>query len=123
MDRAPGFGPGGCGFDSCQTRTKKFSEIFQCKHQGKHLLIMNWHVYIVKCSDESLYTGITTDINRRVLEHNTSNRGAKSLRGKRPVSLVYSELYTNQSEARKREAAIKKWKKEYKLKLIAKLTK
>lgn len=87
-------------------------------------LVMIWHVYIVKCSDESLYTGITTDINRRVLEHNSDNkRGAKYLRGKRPVSLIYSESYDNQSEARKREAVIKSWKKEYKLKLVENLTK
>ncbi|MBP9716944.1 MAG: GIY-YIG nuclease family protein [Candidatus Levybacteria bacterium] len=82
---------------------------------------MNWHVYIVKCSDESLYTGITTDINRRVIEHNTNNKlGAKSLKGKRPVVLVYSEDYETQSEARKREAAIKQWSRAYKLKLIEK---
>lgn len=82
---------------------------------------MNWYLYIVKCSDESLYTGITTDIKRRVIEHNTDNiNGAKSLRGKRPVILVYSELFSTQNEARKREASIKNWKREYKLRLINK---
>ena len=82
---------------------------------------MNWHVYIVKCSDESLYTGITTDIKRRVKEHNTSDKlGAKSLRGKRPVELVYTELFETQSDARKREAAIKQWSRTYKLELIEK---
>lgn len=85
---------------------------------------VNWHVYIVKCSDESLYTGITKDINRRILEHNTSNKlGSKYVRSKRPVSLVYSETYNSQTDARKREAAIKSWTREYKLKLIKKLTK
>ena len=82
---------------------------------------MSWYVYIVRCKDESLYTGITTDIQRRVQEHNTDNkRGAKSLKGKRPVSLVYFEQVDNQSLARKRESAIKHWKREYKLKLIEK---
>jgi len=83
-----------------------------------------WHVYIVKCSDESLYTGITKDINRRISEHNTNNKlGSKYIRSKRPVSLVYSESYISQTEARKREAAIKSWTREYKLKLIKNLTK
>jgi putative endonuclease len=82
---------------------------------------MSWFVYIVRCSDDSLYTGITTDVNRREKEHNTNNSlGAKSLRGKRPVKMVYFESHLTQSEARKREAAIKKWKREYKLKLIEK---
>ena len=84
---------------------------------------MSWHVYIVKCSDSSLYTGITTNVTRRVIEHNNSKLGAKSLKGKRPVTLVYTESYSTQSEARKREAAIKQWKRENKLKLIEKATK
>ena len=80
---------------------------------------MKWYVYIVKGKDGSLYTGITTDIIRRIHEHNEDKKlGAKSLRGKRPVEMVYSELYPTQSEARKREAAIKRWTREYKLKLI-----
>lgn len=82
---------------------------------------MNWYTYIAKCSDESLYTGITTDIKRREIEHNTDNKlGAKSLRGKRPIQIVYYERYNNQIEARKREAAIKLWNRKYKLKLIQK---
>lgn len=82
---------------------------------------MNWFVYIVRCKDNSLYTGITTDIKRRVNEHNYDDeKGAKSLRGKQPVQLVYKEQYKTQSEARKREAAIKHWKREEKIKLINK---
>jgi len=82
---------------------------------------MGWHVYIVKCKDSSFYTGITTDLKRRLIEHNTNNlKGAKSLRGKRPVQLVYSEEYKEQTEARKREVAIKNWKRKYKLNLISK---
>ena len=78
---------------------------------------MKWFLYITRCKDDSLYTGITTDIKRRVSEHNLGI-GAKSLRGKLPVELVYSEGYNSQGEARKREEAIKSWKREYKLKLI-----
>jgi len=82
---------------------------------------MNWFIYIAKCKNGSLYTGITTDLKRRLIEHNTNNvKGAKSLRGNRPIKLVYSEEYKTQTEARKREAAIKNWTREYKLKLINK---
>jgi len=80
---------------------------------------MNWFVYIVECNDKSLYTGITTGLKRRELEHNTDNKlGAKSLRGKRPVKVVYYETFNSQGKARKREEAIKNWKREYKIKLI-----
>lgn len=80
-----------------------------------------WYVYIVQCKDGTLYTGITLDIVRRLKEHNGDNiKGAKSLRGKRPVKLVYFEEHKNQSEASVREAAIKNWKREYKIKLIMK---
>ena len=76
-------------------------------------------MYIVKCADWSLYTGITKDLKRRVREHNFDNRlGAKSLRCKRPVSLVYYEAFENQIEAARRERSIKHWTREYKLKLI-----
>jgi len=82
---------------------------------------MNWYLYIVQCKDCSFYTGITTDLKRRLTEHNGNNlKGAKSLRGKRPVKLVYSEEYKDQIEARKREVAIKNWKRQYKLNLINK---
>lgn len=80
---------------------------------------MKWYLYIIKCKDDSLYTGITTDIQRRVEEHNLDDKKrAKSLRGKLPVKLVYWEEFENQSNARKRESAIKNRKREYKLKLI-----
>lgn len=80
-----------------------------------------WYVYIVEGKDTSLYTGITTDLTRRLHEHNFDNiKGAKYLRPKRPVSLIFWERHNSQSEARIREAQIKKWKREYKLKLIEK---
>jgi len=77
-----------------------------------------WYLYIVECSDKSLYTGITTNIEKRVKQHN-DGRGARALRGKRPVALVYFENFENGTEARKREYAIKQWTKENKLKLIS----
>lgn len=82
---------------------------------------MIWYVYIVKCADNALYTGITKDLKRRVFEHNSDNKkGAKSLRYRRPVILVYHEEFTSQSGAAKREKAIKSWHRRYKLKLIEK---
>ncbi len=80
-----------------------------------------WFVYIALCKDNALYTGITTDIKRREKEHNLNNKlGAKSLRAKRPVKIVYTEAYHNQKEAAQRERAIKNYKRTYKLRLIEK---
>ena len=82
---------------------------------------MKWFVYIVQGKVGSLYTGITTNLERRIAEHNTSSvRGAKSLRGKRPVRLAYSERFYKETRARKREAAIKNWERKDKLELINK---
>ncbi|MCL5432770.1 MAG: GIY-YIG nuclease family protein, partial [Patescibacteria group bacterium] len=73
---------------------------------------MNYFVYIVRCKDDSLYTGFTWNISQRIWEHNFSKRGAKSLRGKLPVHLEYSEVYNTKTEALKRERKIKGWRKE-----------
>ena len=82
---------------------------------------MRWYMYIVRCADDSLYTGITKDLERRIQEHNSNNiLGAKSLRNKRPVTLAYYETFQNQTDAAKRERAIKKWRREYKVKLVMK---
>ena len=87
---------------------------------NKHInLNMKWYMYIARCADDSLYAGITKDLERRIREHNSNNiLGAKSLRHKRPVVLVYYELFSTQSEAAKREKSIKSWTRKYKLKLI-----
>lgn len=77
-----------------------------------------WWVYIVACSDTSLYTGITTNLDRRISEHNDSKKGAKYTRNRRPVVLVYSEALTDRSAASKRECEIKKLSRVDKLKLI-----
>tara|TARA_Y100000389_G_scaffold67909_1_gene64329 strand:+ start:220 stop:480 length:261 start_codon:yes stop_codon:yes gene_type:complete len=80
-----------------------------------------WYVYIVKCKDSTLYTGITTDPDRRILEHNTSNKGAKYTKTRRPVKLVYFEVFENRSLASKREYEIKKMSRKEKLELIKKV--
>ena len=77
-----------------------------------------WYVYIVDCSDASLYAGITTDLDRRVREHNHESVGARYTRAKRPVTLRYSEEAENRSLASKREIAIKKMTRKQKLQLI-----
>ena len=79
---------------------------------------IEWWVYLVSCSDGSLYTGITTNVERRISEHNTSKKGAKYTRNKRPVRLVYSEVQSDRSTASKREYFIKKLSRDEKLKLI-----
>lgn len=78
-----------------------------------------YFVYILKCADDTLYTGITTELERRIKEHNSSDKGAKYTRVRRPVRLVYSEKYPNRSAASKREYEIKKkMSRAEKLKLI-----
>ncbi len=67
-----------------------------------------YYVYIVECADKTLYTGIATELERRVEEHNNSEKGAKYTRVRRPVKLVYSEEYPDRSRASKREYEIKK---------------
>ena len=77
-----------------------------------------WFVYILECADGTLYTGITTDLERRVKEHNTSPKGAKYTRNRRPVKLVYNEEAEDKSSASKREYQIKKLSRKEKLLLI-----
>jgi putative endonuclease len=71
----------------------------------------SYTLYILKCSDSTYYTGIAVDVEKRLLEHNTSDRGAKYTRSRRPVSLIYRETYSDKSSALKRELAIKKMKR------------
>ena len=81
---------------------------------------MSYTLYILRCADNTLYTGITTDIVRRLIEHNSSELGAKYTRSRRPCILVHSEGGYTHSEALKREITIKKMKREEKLKIIQK---
>jgi putative endonuclease len=68
--------------------------------------VTNWHVYIILCSDNSLYTGITTDIDRRLRQH-ANGSGARYFRGRQPLQVVYIENDHNRSSAAKRESKIK----------------
>lgn len=79
---------------------------------------MAWTVYILSCSDKSLYTGITVDVERRLNEHNNSNKGARYTRARRPVKLIYQESCVNRSEASQRELQIKKLTRSQKLAMI-----
>ena len=79
---------------------------------------MSYYVYMLECSDATLYTGITTDISRRVKEHNSSKKGAKYTKVRRPVRLVYSETSQDRSSASKREYVIKKLTRKEKMELI-----
>ena len=74
-------------------------------------------VYILNCVDDTLYTGYTTDLKRRLKEHN-NNSGAKYTRGRTPVKLVYFEKFETKSDAMKREIQIKKLTKEKKIEMI-----
>ena len=77
-----------------------------------------WYVYIIKCADGNLYTGVTTDIPRRVKRHNLK-KASKYTRVRTPVTLAYSEECPTKSSALKREAQIKRWSKQKKLALIS----
>lgn len=78
----------------------------------------SWFVYILRCADASLYTGITTSLERRTREHNEGRAGAKYTKVRRPVELVYSEVAANRSEASRREAEIKRMSRADKLLLV-----
>jgi putative endonuclease len=79
-----------------------------------------WCVYILRCADNSLYTGVTTDISRRLDQHNgIIKNGAKYTRNRQPVTLVYQETSTSRSEACKREYAIKDLSRSEKELLVA----
>ena len=76
-----------------------------------------WYLYILKCGDGTLYTGIATDVQKR-LEMHRSGKGAKYTRGRGPLELVHSEECENHSQALKRECDVKKLTKEQKQQLI-----
>ncbi|MFH1048123.1 MAG: GIY-YIG nuclease family protein [Patescibacteria group bacterium] len=77
-----------------------------------------YHLYILKCADITLYTGIARDLKRRIWEHNFSNLGAKYTRARRPVKLAYSKKFRNRSNASKEEARIKKLSRKEKMEMI-----
>lgn len=80
----------------------------------------DWYVYMLRCSDNSLYTGIARSLEKRLMEHNTSSQlGAKYTRSRRPVTLVYHEAYPSRSQAARREAVIKRMSKKHKEALVS----
>ena len=78
----------------------------------------HFFVYLLRCSDNTLYCGWTTDLKRRLAAHNSGKRGAKYTRTRRPVELVYFEELENKSSAMKREYEIKQLSRAEKLRLI-----
>lgn len=77
-----------------------------------------WYVYILECSGQTLYTGITTDLKRRLEEHDSSTLGAKYTKGRRPLKMLYYRELPNKSEAQKEEYRIKKLTRQEKIDLI-----
>ena len=80
----------------------------------------DWFVYILECSDKTLYTGITNNLEKRLEQHNSGIDGAKYTRPRRPVKYVYQEKQQDRSSATKREMAIKKLSRIKKFKLFGK---
>lgn len=78
-----------------------------------------YYLYVLRCADDSLYTGVTTDITRREWEHNASPKGAKYTATRRPVRVVYTETYADRSSAQIAESAFKKRSRADKLATIA----
>ena len=81
-------------------------------------MVKKWFLYILRCNDGTLYTGVTTDISRRLNEHNTSKRGSKYTRTRRPVELVYCVDFENQSTAQVAEYNFKQLTRKQKEKVI-----
>ena len=81
-------------------------------------MCMHYFVYILECSDKTLYIGCTNNLERRLHQHNGSKRGAHYTKLRRPVILKHSEIFLTLKEARRREAEVKRWSREQKLALI-----
>jgi putative endonuclease len=82
--------------------------------------VADWFVYVIRCRDDSLYTGVTTDVARRFAEHSAGGaRAARYLRGRGPLALVFSRPVGSRSEALSLERRIKSWPRERKLLFIA----
>ena len=84
---------------------------------------MGWYVYILQCSDGTYYTGVTTDVDRRLDEHNRTPKGAKYTKTRRPVTLVFHASFEDRSSAQKAEYRFKKLTSKQKEKMINEFTK
>ena len=82
------------------------------------ILTEHWFLYVLLCSDGSYYTGVTTDVERRLKEHNTSHRGAKYTKTRRPVKVIYLTPFGDRSSAQKAEYDFKKLTRKQKEKII-----
>ena len=82
------------------------------------MLEQTWHVYMIQTDQDTLYTGITTDLIRRFSEHKSGRKGAKYFRSVRPKKIIYSQRCTNRSEATKLEAKLKKLTQKQKYELV-----
>lgn len=80
---------------------------------------MKYYLYILRCSDNSLYCGIAKDIDKRLKEHQSGKKGSKYLRSKKPFKLVYSEKYKDKKTAMQREFEVKSWPKSKKESFIS----
>ena len=80
--------------------------------------IKPWYVYLLRCADGSIYTGISNDVEARLREHNRG-KGAVYTRQRRPVSVIFQERHSDQGSALRREAQIKNWSKRKKEDLVA----
>lgn len=79
---------------------------------------MSYYTYILKCADNTLYVGATNNLDKRLIQHNTSKQGAHYTKIRRPVILVHSETFETFRESRKREAELKRLSRAEKLKII-----
>jgi putative endonuclease len=79
---------------------------------------MAWFVYMIEASDGSLYTGVTTDVERRFAEHCGSDKRARYFRGRQPLRVVYTESQPDRGSAQSRESEIKKLSRDLKLDLV-----
>ncbi|MFA7346144.1 MAG: GIY-YIG nuclease family protein [Desulfurivibrionaceae bacterium] len=81
-----------------------------------------WFVYLVRCRDATLYCGIAKNLEKRLAEHNSTDKGAKYTRGRRPVQLVYAEEVSSRAQATQREGQIKRLTRTEKMTLIETFT-
>jgi putative endonuclease len=103
--------------DKCSSRPEDSPTFTVWSAEGKEGAV-HWIVYILECADTSLYTGITTDLDRRLAAH-AAGKGAKYTTGRGPFRLVYRETCQGRAEASRRETAIKSLDRGKKLQLFA----
>lgn len=102
-------------------KDKRKSKVISSKGKAKILKRQKaetHYTYILKCADETLYVGATNNLKRRLIQHNTSKRGAHYTKIRRPVALMYSETFKTLGESRKREAEIKRMPRSSKIRLF-----